>query len=908
MDQSEQAFLRSVFLMEAWDAVGAMEGALGALSQAERPTIGDDHPLVMLSHKLQGAAAVQGLTDVAGLAAALEERVTKVVGVRTPALAPDVGDIVEAIKRSLDDVGRATSAGDGGSRRTAEASADDILDYFAAEAAEHLDTMTKCLLALEEAPSDGEIATLFRAVHTLKGAALTVGCRSIGELAHRIEDVIMAVRDGVVPLGPAVIEAVFAGTDALRLLLAQPEDETEHLATTRRHAEHTLVELLPATNGASPDAVPASVPVGETAPEPAPPVAPAEDVVPVAAPVLAPPDPARRPARRASIRVGVERLDSLMAVVGELVIARRGLEGRLAQIDQVADVLLASRKRLVQAVGDFERKYAYPQLRKVERAEDASSEFSELELDRYDDFNILARSLAEIAADVYEGRAELAGLVRTVRDDAAHIRRLTGELRAEVTHARMVPIGTLFARFARPVREAAKAAGRHVVLQTSGESAELDNAIIEQIADPMLHLVQNAVWHGIEPPAERERTGKPATGTVRLNARHRGSFVYVEVEDDGRGIDVEALKAGAVAKGLLGADAAAALAPEKALDLVFLPGLSTAGAVSLGAGRGVGMDVVRTNVSRLNGEIEVESQAGVGTRVTLKLPLTVVISDALLVRVGGETLAIPQPAIRRIVALREPDVQRVGGSEFLEVDGEWLDFLRLDAVLGLDARPVGRKTAALVLRAGGRSLVVTVDELLHKEEIVIKDLGAFLEGVGPFSGTTISGDGRLTLVLDPSALGAAARAGAGARTPAPPRRVEPASRGVVLLVDDSVSVRKVVGGMLARAGFTVHTAVDGADALEQLGERPVDAVVTDLELPRLNGYELVEAIRRRPATRALPVIVLSSRTGEKHVQAARRLGVSHHVTKPVSEATFVRLVASLLDAPRAVAAGENGHR
>jgi chemosensory pili system protein ChpA (sensor histidine kinase/response regulator) len=923
MDQSEQAFLRSVFLMEAWDAVGAMEGALGALSRAERPTIGADHPLVMLAHKLHGAAAVHGLTDVAELAAALEERVTLVVGDRAPALDPRLGDIVDAIKRGLDDVGRVTSTGDGGSRWTGgDSPSADILDYFAAEAAEHLETMTRSLLALEQAPSDVEVATLFRAVHTLKGAALTVGYGPVGELAHRIEDVIMAVRDGLVPLSTAVIEAVFAGTDALRVLLAQPEDEPENLSTTRRRAEDALVRLLPAaaaTNGASLGAAPASVPSADAPPEIALPPAPAfdEDVALVAAPLAsAPAVPAatKRPARRASIRVGVDRLDTLMAVVGELVIARRGLEGRLSQLDRVADVLLASRTRLQKAVGDFERKYEYTHLPLGKPAEQHAPTaapdahpFTELELDRYDDFNILARSLAEISADVSEGRAQLAGLVRTVRDDAAHIRRLTAELRADVTRARMVPIGTLFARFARPAREAAKAAGRHVLLQTSGESAELDNAIIEQIADPVLHLVQNAIWHGIESPSERELGGKPAAGTVQLNARHRGSFIYVEVEDDGRGIDVEVLKSRAVAKGLMRPEAAAALTRDKALDLIFLPGLSTVDAVSIGAGRGVGMDVVRTNVSRLNGEIEVETEVGVGTRVTLKLPLTVVISDALLVRVGGETLAVPQPAIRRILGLRESEVQRVGGAEFIEVEGEWLDFLRLDAVLGLSARPVGRRTAALVLRAGGRSLVATVDELLHKEEIVIKGLGEFLDGVGPFSGTTISGDGRLILVIDPSRLRAAPRATSEVRAAPAPRRVEAVSRGVVLLVDDSVSVRKVVGGMLARAGFTVHTAVDGADALEQLGERRVDVVITDLELPRLNGYELIEAMRRRPATRDVPLIVLSSRTGEKHVQAARRLGVNHHVTKPVNEAAFVRLVASLTDGPRATAA-ENGRR
>jgi chemosensory pili system protein ChpA (sensor histidine kinase/response regulator) len=979
MDQSEQAFLRSVFLMEAWDAVGAMEGALGALSRAERPTIGADHPLLMLAHKLHGSAAVHGLTDVAGLAATLEERVTRVVGDRTPALDPQLGDIVDAIKRGLDDVGRATSTDDGSSRWPGgDAASADILDYFAAEAAEHLETMTRSLLALEQEPSEVEVATLFRAVHTLKGAALTVGCGPVGELAHRIEDVIMAVRDGLVPLSTAVVEAVFAGTDALRVLLAQPEDEPERLATTRRHAEDALVRLLPAANGASLMATP----VDSADPPPEVALPPAltfdEDVAMAAASALAPPAAMKRPAQRASIRVGVDRLDALMAVVGELVIARRGLEGRLSQLDRVADVLLASRTRLIHAVGDFERKYEYTQLplgkpaqhsegpalgspaprgaalgrrgpgasearspqsgRALDRppefwspaprgagfgrrgpgasearspqsgrALDGPPEFTDLELDRYDDFNILARSLAEISADVSEGRAQLANLIRSVRDDAGHIRRLTAELRADVTRARMVPIGTLFARFARPAREAAKAAGRRVLLQTSGESAELDNAIIEQIADPVLHLVQNAVWHGIEPPSERELAGKPAAGTVQLNARHRGSFIYVEVEDDGRGIDVETLESRAVAKGLMRPDEVAALTRDKAVDLIFLPGLSTADSVSIGAGRGVGMDVVRTNVSRLNGEIVVETEAGVGTRVTLKLPLTVVISDALLVRVGEETLAVPQPAIRRILTFRDSEVQRVGGTEFIEVDGEWLDFVRLDAVLGLTARSASRKTAALVLRAGGRSLVVTVDELLHKEEIVIKGLGEFLDGVGPFSGTTISGDGRLILVIDPSRLRAGPRATSEAPVAPAHRRVEAVSRAVVLLVDDSVSVRKVVGGMLARAGFTVHTAVDGADALEQLGERRVDVVVTDLELPRLNGYELIEAMRRRPATRDLPVIVLSSRSGEKHVLAARRLGVDHHVTKPVNEAAFVRLVSSLADAPRATAA-ENGRR
>jgi chemosensory pili system protein ChpA (sensor histidine kinase/response regulator) len=267
---------------------------------------------------------------------------------------------------------------------------------------------------------------------------------------------------------------------------------------------------------------------------------------------------------------------------------------------------------------------------------------------------------------------------------------------------------------------------------------------------------------------------------------------------------------------------------------------------------------------------------------------------------------VPLPAIRRVVSLAPADVHRVGGVDMVEIEGEWLDLVHLDVRLGLRGRPAGTKIFALVLRSGGRSLVVAVDELLRKEEIVIKGLGEFLEGVGPFSGTAIAADGRLMLVLDPSRLRYMPDSARLADV-----RLEPPSAAtgrVVLLVDDSVSVRKFVGAMLTKAGFTVHTAVDGADALDKLRGLTVDVVITDLELPRLNGYEMIEALRQRPATHDVPVVVLTTRSGEKHVAAARRLGVEHYISKPVNEAAFVDLVASLTASAAAPAAAENGHR
>jgi chemosensory pili system protein ChpA (sensor histidine kinase/response regulator) len=440
-----------------------------------------------------------------------------------------------------------------------------------------------------------------------------------------------------------------------------------------------------------------------------------------------------------------------------------------------------------------------------------------------------------------------------------------------------------------------------VTLTVRGESAEVDNGIIEQIADPLLHLIQNAVAHGIEFAAEREGRGKAAAGHVTLSASQEGGFILVEVEDDGRGIDTELLRRHAVERGLLPAAEAATLPDREALNLIFVPGFSTASAVTQTAGRGVGLDVVRTNVSRLNGEIHVETEAGRMTRFVLKLPLTVSIADALMVRCGSETVAFPLTAVSAMRSVAPHEILTAGGRETVRLDDRAIDLVRLDRALGLIASPPARRLPVVVMRGGGKPFGVVVDELLGKEEIVIKSLGALLDGVGPFSGATISGEGRVILLLDPTLLREAASRMPTAltRESADAPRAVVDTRPTVMLVDDSVSIRKFVGQMLEKAGFRVVTAVDGHDALQQLVEQTVDLVVTDLEMPRLNGYALIEDLRRRPATREVPVIVMTTRAGEKHAALARRLGVRHYVTKPVDEQSFVRIVGSVAAGERA---------
>jgi chemosensory pili system protein ChpA (sensor histidine kinase/response regulator) len=776
--------------------------------------------------------------------------------------------------------------------------------YFAPEAAEHLDVMTRSLLALERstgAEQDDEIATLFRAVHTLKGAAYTVGCEPMGEVAHRIEDILDGVRDRRLELRPAVIEAVVDGTDTLRLML----DRTGGVSPDERVAVQRTLDVL---DGLRPAPLPLEIAAahGQDGPAPEPLVARDASTAIHAGfvpPAPAPGDKAGLPVKppRPSIRVNLDRLDSLMNLVGELVIARSRLDQRFAQIERVNELLAFSRSRMSQTVRDFEEKHAYTQLPPAAGAgagaEPGSEVFAELEFDRYDEFNIFARTVDEISADVAEIQAQLAGFIRSIGEDTAQVHRLTGSLRSEVTRARMVPIGRLFARFTQRAREAARAAGKSLDLQLTGETVEVDNAVIEQIADPLLHLVRNAIDHGIETDEERRAAGKPARATISLGAQHQGSFIHIEVADDGRGMDPSALRGRAVRLGFMSAAAAEALDSREALKLIFLPGFSTAAQVTTTSGRGVGMDVVRANVGRLNGEIDVQSEPGAGTRITIKLPLTVIISDALLVRAGDETFAVPMHAIRSIIQVRPEDIVQTGDRERVTVEKEDVELIRLERVLALPADRAPARLPVLVVRSGLRPLAVAVGELVGKEDVVIKNLGGLLERVGPFAGATVTGDGRVILLVDPSRLAEAAEAsrrvpgGIPERGPAR-ERIETVKRRI-LLVDDSISVRRFVGQMLEKANFDVITANDGAEALRRLADTAVDAVITDLEMPRVNGYELIEDLRARASTRAVPAVVLTTRAGAKHVSRARRLGIAHYVTKPVDEKAFVRLIGSL---------------
>ncbi len=647
-------------------------------------------------------------------------------------------------------------------------------------------------------------------------------------------------------------------------------------------------------------------------------------------------EPASMPQSK-SVRIALERLDRMMNAVGELVINRTRMLGRVAELERLADVLNFSKARMQDKVAEFQEKHEFSRIHSAPTPRPADdfplrsgyssyshsfdhslAEFSELEMDRYDDFNILSRSLTEISADITEVLTQLDGFVRRVDGDIDEFTKLAHRLQDEITQARMVPIGNLYTRLSRTVRDAAKAVNKKVELTLAGAETELDNNIIQQISDPLIHLVRNAVAHGLERDEERYEQGKSDCGNVAVRAYHRGNHIYIEVEDDGRGIDYEKVRKTAVDHGLISQESAAELNERDLLDLLFQPGFSTAPRKTELAGRGVGLDVVKSNLALLNGEIEVETQKGLGTRFTLKVPLTLIISQALFVRCGSSMFALPLAFVEEIRRLKTTDIEEVGGKLLTKVRDVVTEIVRLDSALGLEPiQPINGYFRMVIANVAGRQVGIVVEDVVRKDEIVIKSLGEFLRNLKMFPGATIAPDGSLILLIDVNRLVAgeaiehrplmtsanAARifapgAAAVAHGAIPQEAIDfvPEEK-LVVLVDDSISVRKFVGRMLEKAGYRVKLAADGLEALEIVTQTRCDLVVTDLEMPRTNGYELLSHLRQDPQTRNIPVMVVTSRAGAKHRDRAIKEGAAAFLTKPVQEDQFIAAVGKLIGSP-----------
>jgi chemosensory pili system protein ChpA (sensor histidine kinase/response regulator) len=584
------------------------------------------------------------------------------------------------------------------------------------------------------------------------------------------------------------------------------------------------------------------------------------------------------------VRVTSERLDGLMNLTGELVVGRSRLLRRVARLRGMQRQLALGHQRLTTAVERFREKNEFAVM--APRGEAAAAPasawggFGELEMDRYGDVNILARNLGAIADDVATVQAQVQEVMNQFAEDAASFGTIVSGLQSEITRARMVPVDDLFARLRLPVRDVAHRESKSVRVTTSGEDVDLDKTIVDKLYVPLLHVVRNAVTHGVERPEARSAAGKDPVGTIALSARHESGLIVIEVADDGGGLDLEALRAAAVRHGAMSADTP--LDSPAVADAVFLPGVSTREGADDVAGRGVGGDVVRREIEKLGGDIRVHTARERGTTFTITLPLTLAITRALLLRHGGQVFAVPLAFIERLVDLEETPVMESAGRRRVKLEDGYQPVHSLDSVLGRAESGGGNgHGVAVLLRAGERRLVVSVDRLLGQEEIVVKSLGDLLSGHPLLSGVTLSGDGELILILDvPGLLDPQGARTAGPLTAAAERPSGPVR---VLFVDDSLSVRKVAEKLLRELGAEVTLAVDGQDALDILARQGFDVVFTDLEMPRLHGYELIQTIAASPQLRHIPVVVVTSRSGQKHRDEAHALGARDYLTKPFNQ-------------------------
>ncbi|THJ23362.1 MAG: response regulator [Nitrospira sp. CG24E] len=788
----------------------------------------------------------------------------------------------------------------------------EVLSYFAPEAQEYLESLEAQLLRLEKEQDNPEVINqLFRTAHTLKGSAYTVGFQSIGDLTHYVEDFMGAVRDGRVKILPGHTDVLLRSVDVVRLLMRRDPASLDVLR--QRYAvamsglirlEHQLAAQVVETGAALPSVEGA---LGQEIRD--------QDETEFAKAAEGNQTDGKASEDRDVIRVSRDRLERLLNLVGELVIGRGRLEQRLHVLEQLSQQVLTYKSRLVESVHSFaeEHTFTLPAVSSSAAAGSAQgvnalSDFGSLEFDKYDDFNILARRIGEVTADISESMTQLRGSIRNSHDDMSHLAQLTLGMRDEIARARMVPVGTPFTRFRRATREMARATGKEVTLVTSGEHTEVDTGVVERLVDPLIHLVRNAVYHGIEPAAVRLSKGKPAAGTIYLHAAHRGNAVLIEVEDDGAGLDIEKIRAKAVERGLIRSEVARSLPESEVVKFIFMPGFSTADTIGDQAGRGVGMDVVKRVIESMNGHIDVESILGVGTKFTLSLPLTLLIATALMVRAGTERYAIPLPAVREVTMLTLTSHQRMGERSILHIGEEAIEVQPLQQVLHRSSVAVETGKPVVIVRTAAGLIGLLVDELLGRQEIVIKPLGSFKSlDRSSFGGATIDPEGRVVLVLDPARL-FARWAPATAVQELPPSATalidSPAAYAEaseaqafgqwLLLIDDSLSIRKFVGRMLESAGYKVHTAVDGEEGLRMASAQPYRLILTDLEMPKVNGYEVIQGLRSRVQTQQTPIVVMTTRAGDKHRQMALNIGASSYIAKPVEERALIQEIERLI--------------
>jgi chemosensory pili system protein ChpA (sensor histidine kinase/response regulator) len=820
----------------------------------------------------------------------------------------------------------------------------EIANIYSEEATELLEAAQGSLTVWNKDRGDKQpVAELQRQLHTLKGGARMAGVSAMGDLSHELETLVLQIDGGAVAgddHAHAVMQASLDELSRMRDLVSAgrlPGEARDLIAQIRGLANQVAHvgaagAAAPASAAVAPAAAPASATPTSLASsaasqpaavaQPPAPRSPASPPARVAAPESslegavsedassslelssAPVLPGREapPVERVEMaRVDAELLDTMLNNAGEVSIFRARLDQQVNSIDFNLAELARTVTRLKEQLRGLEIETEAQVLHRHQDIEPRRDDFDPLELDRYSALQQFSRALSETSSDV----ASIQGLLETLTREAQSLltqqARVITELQNSLMRTRMVPFQRHVQRLTRLVRQAANDTGKHAELAVQGAAAELDRQMLERMVAPLEHMLRNSVVHGIEAPDRRAQLGKPDVGRISISLERDGAEIVIVVADDGAGINVKLIREKAVALGLI--DAHAKLTDEEAVQLILEPGFSTAGHVTQAAGRGVGMDVVATEVKKLGGGLFIDSTYGKGSRFTIRLPFTLAISQALIVRVAEETYALPLATVEGVVRLPRNIVARHLGKDapLFEYGGQKYRFQHLGSFVGLGATrlpDLDVSMSVVLIRAGEHSTALVTDELVGSREIVVKSLGPQISAIRGIAGATILGDGRIVLILD---MGSLVRSEWRARPTETVVLDQRDRRTFALVVDDSITVRRVTQRLLERNGMRVLTAKDGVDAVSLLQENLPDIILLDIEMPRMDGYEVAAHVRNDPRLKQIPIVMITSRVSEKHRARAIELGVDDYLGKPYQESQLLDAIEPLVNRRSAVA-------
>jgi two-component system chemotaxis sensor kinase CheA len=730
-----------------------------------------------------------------------------------------------------------------------------LLAIFKAEADERLQHMNRSLLALEKKPDDEtEMTELLREIHNLKGAARLAGFTKIGDLSHSIEDIFKSVKDGDISLDQ-VSDILFKSFDALQTLVDAAVTNTEPALNT-----DALDAILKSTlqSKARDERIQQSKQLGEILLE--------EKIISEEQLQLALKKQKETVLRELeeTIRVSTRKLDVLANSVGEMVIDQSKFEGYVRRLNDATELARETNKQFTNLHDDIQM-----------YIDDTKTPAGGELLNDLETYGYASSQLAD----------KIAALSLFQQDIASTLKITTDKLQNQIMALRMLPVSTVFDLFPRTVHDLAGEYKKKVALEISGADTEVDKKMLEEIKNPLMHLLRNAVDHGIEPTDERQARGKPETGIIKLSAWHEGDRIFIRVSDDGRGIDPQHIREQAVKKGLIDEEEADRLADDEVRHLIFLPGFSTSAIITDVSGRGVGMDVVRKNIEdNLKGQVVLSSEPDKGSEFTLILPLTLAVTPAVIVKAQDQMFALPASSVVLGLQIEPEEVKSVEGKEAIDLMDSVIPLVRLDEILGLPHNGTAAESSHLVnivvLEYSYQKIAFLIEDIIKEQDIIVKPLEKPLLQINNIAGITILDNGEVVPILHvPDLMESARRSSTTLRPVSTVKKARTEKRKKILIVEDSLTTRELEKSIMVSIGYDVATAVDGVDALNKIASVKPDLIITDVQMPRMDGFLMTEKLKRDRKYKEIPIIMVTALAKDSEKKRGIEVGADAYIAK-----------------------------